>query len=115
MKALLTALLMPGVLDTLVMVLVAALTAPAFQLVKRASETIDDLPTWAKQLAVLALAFVLTQGSELLGVPLRSTDLGLLSTDEISALLSAALAMLLHAIRKRVKESKAAALDTGAP
>jgi len=89
---------MRELLAMFVPVLVAALTALAVQYLKKASAFLDQAPAFLKQLAAVGIAFGLTKLGALLGLALPPSLAQLAAMPEaISALLSAALAMLIHA------------------
>lgn len=87
---------MQDLILTLIPVLVAGLTQYVVELLQKAVTLLDRLPALAKQVLVVAVAFGLTKAAAFLGVTLTTTDLQLLGSQDIQALLSAALAFLFH-------------------
>lgn len=87
---------MMDLLATLIPVLVAGVTQYLVQALKKFVTIVDDFPALVKQLIVVLVAFGLTKASLVLGVTLGTTDLAALGSEDVSALLSAALAFLFH-------------------
>lgn len=85
--------------------IVAVLTPLLMQGLKRLSTVVDTLPAWAKRVAVLVLAFALTHAATALGLQLSTTEVGALSPEDVSALLSAGVALLLHALKNRAQSA----------
>lgn len=76
--------------------LVALLTVPLMAGLKKAVTLLGKLPPVAQQVLVLLISFGLTQLGALLNVAIP-TDLTLFADSDVNALLSAALAMAIHA------------------
>lgn len=108
-------LLTPSTIDVLVTLLVGVLTAPLFQVIKRLWLAVDRLPAWAKPVLVLVTSFLLTHGAALAGIQLSTDQVGHLTSADVSAILSAILAMLLHQTRRALKNVKAGDLTDDAP
>lgn len=75
--------------------LVGLLTVPVVQVLKRL-RAIDDRGPTLKRLLVVAISYGLTQAGQWLGVALPG-ELALFTGADVEALLSAALAMAIHA------------------
>lgn len=80
-------------------VLLGGLTTVAMQGLKAANAWVDGLPSFVKQVTVVALAFVAAKGSALLGVNLPSGLLGVDATT-LNAAFTALAALLLHKLHK---------------
>lgn len=80
----------------LVPIVIGAATTQLFDLFKRGVTLLDKAPTVVKQVAVAVLAFGLTKLSALLGIQLSTTDIAGLTATDISTILSALIAYLLH-------------------
>lgn len=87
---------MADLIATLIPVLVAGVTQYLVQVLKKFVTLVDGFPALAKQVIVVLVAFGLTKASLALGVTLGTTDLTALGSEDVSVLLSAALAFLFH-------------------
>lgn len=80
----------------LVPIVIGAATTQLFDLFKRGVTLLDKAPTVVKQVAVAVLAFGLTKLGAMLGIQLSTTDIAGLTATDISTILSALIAFLLH-------------------
>ena len=79
---------------------VGIVTVPVFNAIKDAAGFIDGTPAWVKQILVTVVAVVLTFVGKWVGVALPG-DLAVFAASDVQALLSAAVAMAIHAGTKR--------------
>lgn len=84
-----------GLFPVLLPILVAGITTVAFEWLQKAVSLIDALPALAKQVAVVVIAYLLTAAGAFLGVTI-STDLAMITPEELSALFSAGVAFIFH-------------------
>lgn len=84
-----------GLFPVVLPVLVASLTMWGFERVQDLIALVDALPAFAKQIAVVVIAYMLTAAGAALGVTI-STDLAAITPADLSALLSAGLAFVFH-------------------
>jgi len=80
--------------------IVALLTVPLMGVIKRLSVKVDGSPAALKQIMVVLIAAGLTLGGGYLNLALPET-LSLFGEADVSALLSAAMAMGIHAGKKK--------------
>ena len=85
-----------GILGVLLPILIAAVTVPLFGAVQKAMVVVDNLPAWAKQMAVGAITFLFTKLASFLGIQVGLIDPMHMTPDNLSALLSAGMAFLFH-------------------
>lgn len=81
---------------------IGGITVPITDLLKRATAKIGQLPSWLKPLVAGTVAFALTHAGVHLDVALP-TDLSLFTEGDVQSLASAAVALALHAGKKRAK------------
>jgi NAD-dependent oxidoreductase involved in siderophore biosynthesis len=101
------------VLTVLTPVVIGPLTFLAMQWLKKLSQKIDSLPSTAKRIAVMVIASTLTLLGSALGIDFNcSTDatvncLDTLDKDAVKAVVSAAIAYILHVVKKKGDDKKA--------
>lgn len=83
-------------ITVLIPIVVGAATTWLFDRFKQGLALLDDAPAVVKQIAVAVLAFGLTQLAALLGITLSTHDIAGLTPTDISTILSALIAYLLH-------------------
>lgn len=76
--------------------LVGILTVPLFGLIKKLITALDGLPAWTQQILAVVIAGGLTALGSALQVTLP-TDLHLFASPDVSALISGAIALAVHA------------------
>lgn len=86
-------------LSQLLPVIAGAIAAATFQYVKHASDTLDAAPAWLKQIIVVVLAAVLAWLGSVLGVQIP-TDVHAIDPTIWTGIISGALALALHAVKK---------------
>lgn len=80
-------------------VVVGILTVPILQGIKRVVTVVDNLPAWGKQIAAVLIAYGLAQLAAVAQTPLPET-LHAFSGEQVEALVSAGIALAIHAGKK---------------
>ena len=88
------------ILPLLISALVAALVVPVMQGLKKLSAFIDTLPSYAKRVIVILLAYGTTLAFSAIGAPIPEDVLNM-DGEAVSAVLSALFAFLGHFLLKR--------------
>lgn len=94
-------------LTVLIPIVIGAATTWLFDLFKKGLTLLDRTPPVVKQILVAVLAFGLTKATALFGITLSTGDIAGLTATDISTLLSAIVAYMLHT-NKQQSEIKAA-------